>query len=121
QACAAHWGRLVRPDGYGRWRDHHRRVDFFLEYDRGSEAPHRLAGKLTGYLQLAEASGILTPVLLWLPIPARETTIRRALTGTSLQVATATPDPDHSPAGPHWQPLHTSGTRFRLIDLPGAW
>jgi Replication-relaxation len=58
QACATHWGRLVRPDGYGRWREHHRRVDFFLEYDQASEAPHRLAGKLVGYLQLADASGI---------------------------------------------------------------
>jgi Replication-relaxation len=121
QACAAHWGRLVRPDGYGRWRKQQRRIDFFLEYDRGSEAPQRLAGKLTGYLQLAEASGITTPVLLWLPTPARETTIRHALAGTSLQVATATPNPHHSPAGPLWQPLSTSGPRRRLIDLPRGW
>jgi Replication-relaxation len=121
QACADHWGRLVRPDGYCRWREHHRRVDFFLEYDRATEAPHRLAGKLTGYLQLADASGISTPVLVWLPTPARETTIRHALAGTSLQVATATPDPDHSPAGPLWLPLQASGPRSRLIDLPHAW
>jgi hypothetical protein len=121
QTCAAHWGRLVRPDGYGRWRDHHRRVDFFLEYDRASEAPHRLAGKLTGYLQLADASHISTPVLVWLPTPAREATIRHALAGTSLQVATATPDPDHGPAGPLWLPLNASGPRSRLIDLSQAW
>jgi hypothetical protein len=121
QRCASHWGRLVRPDGYGRWREHHRRVDFFLEYDRHTEAPHRLAGKLTGYLQLADASGISTPVLVWLPTPARETTIRHTLTGTNLQVATATATPNHSPAGPLWLPLHVSGPRFRLIDLPQAW
>jgi len=121
QRCSAQWGRLVHPDGYGRWREHHRRVDFFLEYDRASEAPHRLAGKLNGYLQLADASHISTPVLVWLPTPARETTIRHALTGTSFPVATATPHPNHSPAGPLWLPLNASGPRSRLIDLPQGW
>jgi hypothetical protein len=120
QRCAARWGRLVHPDGYGRWREDHRRVDFFLEYDRATEAPQRLAGKLTGYLELAAATGIATPLLVWLPTPARETTIRHALAGTNLPVATATPNPDHSPAGPLWLPLHGSGPRRRLIELPGA-
>jgi hypothetical protein len=117
QRCTQQWGGLIRPDGYGRWREHHRRIDFFLEYDRGTEAPHRLAGKLTGYLQLAQASGIHTPLLVWLPTPARETTIRQTVAGTSLPVATATPDPNHSPAGPLWLPLHGSGPRWRLIRL----
>jgi protein involved in plasmid replication-relaxation len=121
QRCAAHWGRLVRPDGYGRWREHSRRVDFFLEYDRGTQAPHRLAGKLGGYLDLTRATGIRTPLLLWLPTPAREDSVRRALAGTSLPIATATPNPGHSPAGPIWLLLHADGPRRRLIDLPGAW
>jgi hypothetical protein len=34
--CAVNCGRLVRPGGYGRWREHEREVDFFLEYDRGT-------------------------------------------------------------------------------------
>jgi hypothetical protein len=119
--CAAHWGGLVRPDGYGRWREHHRRIDFFLEYDRGTQASQRLAGKLGGYLDLAHASGIATPLLVWLPTPAREATIRQALAGTSLPVATASPHPDHSPAGPLWQPLHERCPRRRLIDLTAAW
>jgi hypothetical protein len=118
--CSQHWGRVVHPDGYGRWREQHRRVDFFLEYDRGSEAPQRLAGKLGGYLELAAATGIPTPLLVWLPTPTRETTIRHALAGTSLPVATATPDPDHSPAGPLWLPLHSNDRRRRLIELPGS-
>jgi Replication-relaxation len=121
QRCAAHWGGLVRPDGYGRWREHQLRVEFFLEYDRGTQAPHRLAGKLGGYLDLTQASGIATPLLVWLPTPAREATIRQALAGTSLPVATATPTPDHSPAGRLWLPLQSSGPRWRLIDLRAAW
>ena len=60
-------------------------------------------------------------MLVWLPTPARETTIRHALAGTSLQVATATPDPNHSPAGPLWLPLHADGFRWRLINLCRAW
>jgi hypothetical protein len=121
QRCAAQWGRLVHPDGYGRWREQQTRVDFFLEYDRGSEPAGRLAAKLPGYLQLAQASEIATPLLLWLPTPAREAAAHQALAGSSLPVATATPDPDHTPAGPLWLPLHTSGPRRRLAQLASAW
>jgi hypothetical protein len=121
QRCAARWGRLVHPDGYGRWRERHARVDFFLEYDRGSEPLARLAAKLPRYLQLAQASEIATPLLLWLPTPAREAAARQALGGSSLPVATATPDPDQTPAGPLWLPLHTSGPRRRLAQLATAW
>jgi hypothetical protein len=121
QRCAAQWGRLVHPDGYGRWREQQTRVDFFLEYDRGSEPAGRLAAKLPGYLQLAQASQLATPLLFWLPTPAREAAARQALSGSSLPVATATPHPDHTPAGPLWLPLHTSGRRRRLAQLASAW
>ena len=121
QTCAAHWGRLVRPDGYGRWREHDTGVEFFLEYDRGSEPLARLAGKLPGYLALAQATGIRTPLLLWLPTPAREAATRQALAGSSLPIATASPQPDHTPAGPLWLPLQTTGPRRRLAQLASAW
>jgi Replication-relaxation len=121
QRCAAQWGRLVHPDGYGRWREHGTRVDFFLEYDRGSEPVGRLAAKLPGYLQLAQASQIATPLLLWLPTPAREAAARQALSGTSLPVATATPHPSHTPAGPLWLPLAASAPRCRLAQLATPW
>jgi hypothetical protein len=120
QRCAAQWGRLVHPDGYGRWREQQTRVDFFLEYDRGSEPLGRLAGKLPGYLELAHATGIRTPLLLWLPTPAREAAARQALAGASLPVVTATPHPDHTPAGLLWLPLHTTGPRRRLVHLATA-
>jgi hypothetical protein len=121
QRCAAQWGRLVHPDGYGRWREHDTGVEFFLEYDRDTEAPQRLAGKLPGYLTLAQASGITTPLLLWLPTPAREAATRQALSGSSLPIATATAHPDHTPAGPLWLPLQASGPRRRLAQLASAW
>jgi hypothetical protein len=121
QRCAARWGGLVRPDGYGRWREHARRVDFFLEYDRGSEPLGRLAAKLPGYAELAHATSIATPLLVWLPTPAREATARHELGSSSLPVATATPHPDQSPAGPLWLPLHTVGPRRRLAQLTTAW
>jgi len=121
QRCAAQWGGLVHPDGYGRWREHQARVDFFLEYDRGSEPLGRLAAKLPGYLELAHATGIVTPLLLWLPNPARETTARHEVGSGSLPVATATPHPDHTPAGTLWLPLHASGPRRRLAQLATAW
>jgi Replication-relaxation len=121
QRCAARWGRLVHPDGYGRWREQQSRMDFFLEYDRGSEPLQRLAAKLPSYLQLAQASEIATPLLVWLPTQAREAAARQALSGSSLPVATATPHPDHTPAGPLWLPLHASGPRRRLAQLATAW
>jgi hypothetical protein len=121
QRCAAQWGGLVHPDAYGRWREHHTRVDFFLEYDRGSEPHQRLAGKLPGYLELAHATEIATPLLLWLPTPARETAARQVVAGAGLPVATATPHPDHTPAGPLWLPLHTSGPRRWLVQLAATW
>ena len=69
--CAALWGDLARPDGYGQWTEHAPAgpavTDFFLEYDTGSENLHRVAAKLTGYRDLAARTGITTPVLFWLP------------------------------------------------------
>jgi len=48
--CAALWGDLARPDGYGRWHEHapgggSGGTDFFLEYDTGAEDLPRLAGR----------------------------------------------------------------------------
>jgi hypothetical protein len=121
QRCAVQWGGLVHPDGYGRWRERRARVDFFLEYDRGSEPLGRLAGKLPSYAELAHATGIRTPLLVWLPTPAREATARQVLAGSGQPMATATPHPDHTPAGPRWLPLDASGPRRRLAQLATAW
>src|SRR5205807_804592 len=53
--CEAWCRDLVRPDGYGAWRDDSRLVEFFLEYDRGTEPLDRIHEKLEGYGWLADA------------------------------------------------------------------
>jgi hypothetical protein len=126
--CTRHFGDLVRPDGYGRWREpdpggRQRESEFFLEYDTGTETLARLAGKLADYERLAAASGITTPVLLWLPTPARERNARPVLAAalsaldrpdlvplattaaTSALTEGGSGRPPDSPAAARWQPI----------------
>lgn len=134
--CARHFGDLVKPDAYGRWTRHGQTVEFFLEYDFGTENLTTLAAKLAGYAALAEATGISTPLLVWLPSSRREAPARRLLHQTwraldnprTVPVATAAadllnPDTLHpSPADPIWLPLHTTATpRRELHELPEVW
>ncbi|WP_242891126.1 replication-relaxation family protein [Actinomadura litoris] len=129
QRCAAHWGDLARPDGFGRWARHRpqntpQTLDFFLEHDTGTETLARVAGKLGGYADLAEATGTTTPVLIWLPSPKRETNLRALLSAPEVPVATAVQTPTaapNGPAGPVWQPAGTTGRRYRLADLATFW
>jgi hypothetical protein len=121
--CRDRWEPIVRPDGYGRWHEDGGQVDFFLEYDRGTEPLDRLAAKLAGYQKLAAVTQVPTPVLFWLPSSGREASVRRALAGGSLwaampfAVATASPDLGRSPAEQAWLPLDQNWPRRRLIDL----
>ena len=77
--CAEHYGQLVRPDGYGAWTEHHRHVEFFLEYDTGIEPLGRVTAKLAGYHDLATAGGPQHPVLFCLPSNRREANLHRHL------------------------------------------
>lgn len=89
--CTRYVGDLARPDAYGRITPHHshptagRGFEWFLEFDFGTEALHRLAAKIDGYAQLAAATSIPVPVLFWLPGARREAGARvqlaRALRG----------------------------------------
>ncbi|MBB5155903.1 replication-relaxation family protein [Saccharopolyspora phatthalungensis] len=139
--CAKHFGDLVRPDAYGRWRHRDAEIEFFLEFDLSTESLPRVAAKLHGYAGLAAATGITTPVLLWLPTARRETAARRLLTRTwrdldephRVPVATAAADllnpdtPQPSPAEPVWLPLGASSPHPRasarrgLHELLDAW
>jgi hypothetical protein len=144
--CARLWGDLARPDAYARWHEDDgatdREVDFFLEYDTGTEPLTRVAGKLHDYARLAAATGILTPVLFWFGTPARETAARAALAATlaaldrpaTVPLATTAADPTRtgesmpvpdSPAAARWLPLSPGerpgaravGGRMRLARL----
>ena len=141
--CAAAWGESARPDGYGRWSEQapgqpSRVVDFFLEYDTGTEPLRRVVAKLAGYAALAVRTGITTPVLFWLRSPSREAALHARLAGPpppgvrdaasaaqipGVPVATAAPgiSPD-GPAGEAWLPAASPGPRLRLAQLapPGA-
>ncbi|MCP2337486.1 replication-relaxation family protein [Actinomadura rupiterrae] len=130
RSCAKLWGRHVRPDAYARWIQDSDTLDFFLEYDTGTETLDKVARKLNGYADLARATGITTPVLFWLQGPRREANLRARLTthpaAHDLPIATACrsalihPE-DEAPAGRVWFPLGTGAPRVRLAALATEW
>ncbi len=139
--CAALWGDLARPDGYGQWTEQAPggpvTTDFFLEYDTGSENLSRVAAKLAGCRDLAARTGITTPVLFWLPAARREAGLRALLASTAgrgpgsrtagaipdVPVATTTPQAaagGAGPAGAIWLPAGQPGPRLRLAQAGGT-
>jgi hypothetical protein len=126
--CAAEWGTVVRPDGYGIWTSHGRRLPFLLEYDTGTEVLARLAAKLDGYAGLAAAAGYPTQILFHFPTAEREQHARQALTPAAhqLQLPIATAAAEYGAAGDaagggaaaaSWLPLD-GHRRCRLGELP---
>jgi hypothetical protein len=118
--CRTTWGKYTRPDGYGRWRQDGHTVDFFLEYDTGTEPIRRLLAKISDYRRLAEMTGITnTPILFALPGSTREEHLHAHLKASIPPTATTTPDTllaTGGPAGTAWRPGGAT-TRRRLIDL----
>ena len=121
--CAEHYGELVRPDGYGAWLEEDgRKVDFFIEYDTGSEPLGRVAAKFAGYGDLVAAGGPDRPVLLWLQSATREVHLHQHLaehapaclvaTGSAVLAAAL----GTSPAGPVWL-VPGRERRCSLVDL----
>ncbi|WP_158642355.1 replication-relaxation family protein [Actinomadura sp. WAC 06369] len=128
--CVAEWGDHARPDAFGRWREASRptspptEIDFFLEHDTGTERLARVAAKLNGYAALASETGITTPILFWLPSPAREANLRKVIGIPKVPVATAVQTPRTAPEGPAgnvWLPVGATGPRQRLAALAHAW
>jgi Replication-relaxation len=117
RACAERWGHVVRPDGYGHWRDPDGEVDFFLEYDTGTEPLERLLAKVHAYTELATATDIDTPVLLWLPGPGREAALHQALRQPQVTLATAAARLADHPAGRVWLVAGEAGPRRTLAGL----
>jgi hypothetical protein len=124
--CQARWGPLIGPDAYARWHDPDGEVDFFLHHDPAEPSAEQLAGLVGGYHDLAVATGITTPVLLWLAGADPEARLRRQVASQRLLIPVATSHPSRGhPADPVWLPTSSpdSGSRYRLGALghPQPW
>lgn len=128
--CTSVWGDVARPDAYGRWREDDLVLDFFLEYDTGTEPLGRVAAKLDDYARLTEATGIVTPVLFLVSGERRETNLRQRLLRqpAHMLVPTATgylsgltTSLEGDLAGELWLPTDATSARCRLAALSKAW
>jgi hypothetical protein len=128
----------VKPDGFGRYLHPGGACQFYLEYDRGTEAFGALSTKLEGYLRLAGGwtrEGDLTgfPNLLFVgPEGVREgevgKALRHAIERLHIRAPLATSFPlyvgsedvlsDRGVLGPMWRHPTTDGDRLSLLDLP---
>ncbi len=137
-----HWVRTkaaeVKPDGFGRYVHPGGACEFYVEYDRGTEAFGALSRKLEGYFRLAagwtkEQDLIGFPnLLLIVPEGAREgevgSALRHAIGRLHVSGSLATSFPLHVASeveltelgvlGPAWRHLPTDGDRHSLLDLP---
>jgi hypothetical protein len=137
-----HWVRTraaeVKPDGFGRYRHPGGACEFYLEYDRGTEAFGALARKLEGYLRLAagwteerDLTGFPN-LLIIVPEGVREgevgSALRHAIGSLHVSGSLATSFPFYvaredglnhlGVLGSVWRHLHTDGDRLSLVDLP---
>jgi hypothetical protein len=130
--CGRLFGDMVRPDAYGRWQEDSTQIEFFLEFDFGTEDLGKLSRKLYGYERLATATGITTPVLIWLPTGRREANARKALAEVLSQldrpallpVATSAADVagENNPAATRWLPISDPAPRrMCLVELARRW
>ena len=137
-----HWVRTraaeVKPDGFGRYLHPGGACEFYLEYDRGTEAFGALSRKLEGYLRLAagwtkeqELTGFPN-LLIIVPEGVREGEVASALRhaigslhvggslATSFPLYVASEDRliELGVLAPAWKHLPTDGDRLSLVDLP---
>lgn len=137
-----HWvrtkGAEVKPDGFGRYLHPGGACEFYLEYDRGTEAFGALSRKLEGYLRLAagwtrgqELLGFPN-LLILVPEGVREEEVASALRAAvgslhvsgslassfPLYVASEDQLTELGVLGPAWKHLPTDGDRLSLVDLP---
>jgi hypothetical protein len=128
----------VKPDGFGQYLHPGGACEFYLEYDRATEASGALTRKLEGYLRLAtgwtreqELTGFPN-LLVLVPEGEREGEVAKAFrsaVGTlhvsgglasSFPLFVASEDrlTEFGVLGPVWQHLPTEGARLALTDLP---
>jgi hypothetical protein len=128
----------VKPDGFGRYLRPGGACEFYLEYDRGTEASGALSRKLEGYLRLAanwseEQELVGFPnLLIIVPEGMREGEVGSALrhaigrlhvggslsTSFPLHVASEEQLVELGVLGAVWRHLPTEGERIALVDLP---
>jgi hypothetical protein len=139
-----HWVRKraaeVKPDGFGRYLHPGGACEFYLEYDRGTEAFGALSRKLEGYLRLAagwtedqDLSGFPN-LLLVVPEGVREgevgSALRHAIGSLHVRASLASSFPlyvagedrlrECGVLGPAWRHLVTDRERVTLVDLPSG-
>jgi hypothetical protein len=129
----------IKPDGFGRYLHPRGACEFYLEYDRATEARGALTRKLEGYLKLAagwtkeeqELPGFPN-LLVLVPEEEREeevaTAFRSATTSLHASGSLASSFPLYVASkdrllkvgvlGPAWKHMPTDGERLALIDLP---
>lgn len=137
-----HWVRTraaeVKPDGFGCYLHPCGAGEFYLEYDRGTEAFGALGRKLEGYLRLAngwtsdqELTGFPN-LLLLVPEEMREAEVasafrpatgslhisRSLVTSFPLYVASEDQLLELGVLGAVWKHLLTDADRLPLVDLP---
>jgi hypothetical protein len=115
--CTERWGEVVRPDGYGSLRRDSRVVEFFVEYDAGTETLARLAAKLDGYADLVRATGWSPWVIFWFPSPRREAEARSVLGRPDVLVATGADGVGPTAGANAWLAVGSGGPRRGLLDL----
>ena len=69
----------IRPDGYGAWNQDGRTVEFFLEYDRGTEPLSRLRDKILAYPEAVTWIGRPVAVLFAVPSQGRLANLKSAI------------------------------------------
>jgi hypothetical protein len=130
----------VKPDGFGRYLHPGGPCEFYLEYDRSTEAFGALSRKLQGYLRLAarwtkeqELTGFPN-LLIIVPEGVREGEVASALrhaTGslhvggslaTSFPLYVASEDQlvELGVLGAAWKHLPTDGDRLSFVELPAG-
>jgi len=111
------WGEIVSPDGFGQLQGPGQSRTFFLELDRGTESPSRLAMKLAGYEEASLARDRPDLLLFCFPDQSREVAVRKVLHPSGIPIATTTIERHRfDPLGQIWLPLG-NGHRARLLEV----
>ena len=126
----------IRPDGYGVYLHPGGALDFYLEYDRGTETTRQLADKLASYIGVArdwteQGAEHFPCVLIVVPNPRRERVVVAAfadalprfkrkdkLADLPFFVANAETLSQRGVLGRVWAPLPKLDRRFTIAELP---